>query len=483
MQSIYLNVYFTKFLICLAIICFLSMPSRSQLHVRDSIIGVLDTKLPDTERALLLAELAYLYHESKPDTALKLAMEGLDLSKKIGFKKGEAICLHRMGNAYSILGNSPRAMELTVSSMAINKKINDSTEMSRNLQNIGNHYFNQSDYQEAIRYFQTSIMFDDVKDRFNTRSLSYSGVSRSYRMLKQYDSSLIYAQQAYAVALTKKQTRPMSVALAELGNIHSALGQHTMALEYYRTSIPYGISTANNYLLCGVTRQIGTTFEKLGLTDSAYRYARLSFDMSKELGYIKGVRDASTYLSSLFRDNGNFDSAYNYLTISNDTNDSLFSDQKVKLFQVLAFDQKLDEKEEQEAAFKEKNQKLHNLQFAGIALGLVTIVILFLVYSHSIIANQKFIKTLGIVLLLLIFEFLNLLLHTPVANFTNHSPILMLVILVVLAAILAPLHHRLEHWITNKLVEKNQRIRLEAAKRTIVTIERDNVQKSNAAGK
>jgi hypothetical protein len=43
----------------------------------------------------------------------------------------------------------------------------------------------------------------------------------------------------------------------------------------------------------------------------------------------------------------------------------------------------------------------------------------------------------------------------------------MLVAMVGLAAILIPFHHKLEHWITHKMVEKNNKIRLAAAKKTI----------------
>jgi hypothetical protein len=57
------------------------------------------------------------------------------------------------------------------------------------------------------------------------------------------------------------------------------------------------------------------------------------------------------------------------------------------------------------------------------------------------------------------------------AKVKHESPVFMLLIMVALAAVLVPLHHRLEHWITHKLVEKNVRIRLAAAKRTIQQLE------------
>ena len=47
-----------------------------------------------------------------------------------------------------------------------------------------------------------------------------------------------------------------------------------------------------------------------------------------------------------------------------------------------------------------------------------------------------------------------------------------LIILVGIAALLIPLHHKLEHWIKHKMVEKNKRIRLAAAKRTIEKLEK-----------
>ncbi len=50
----------------------------------------------------------------------------------------------------------------------------------------------------------------------------------------------------------------------------------------------------------------------------------------------------------------------------------------------------------------------------------------------------------------------------------------MLLALVCIAALLVPLHHKLEKWATNKLVEKNKQIRLAAAKKTIQELEKEN---------
>ncbi len=71
----------------------------------------------------------------------------------------------------------------------------------------------------------------------------------------------------------------------------------------------------------------------------------------------------------------------------------------------------------------------------------------------------------------MIFEFINLLVHPFLERVTHHSPILMLLALVAIASLLIPLHHHVEKWIKEKMTEKNKKVRLDNAKRTIEELE------------
>ena len=133
----------------------------------------------------------------------------------------------------------------------------------------------------------------------------------------------------------------------------------------------------------------------------------------------------------------------------------------------MAFDEKLRQQEIEAAELKAKAERNHNLQYAAIAVGLITFIILFLVLSRSIIVKQKFIEFFAILGLLAVFEFINLFIHPYLANATNNSPVLMLIILIAIGALLIPLHHKLEKWITKIMIEKNKKIRLAAARKTI----------------
>jgi hypothetical protein len=65
---------------------------------------------------------------------------------------------------------------------------------------------------------------------------------------------------------------------------------------------------------------------------------------------------------------------------------------------------------------------------------------------------------MGILSLLIFFEFLTLLLHPTVKEFTHHTPIYEIMIFVAIAAILIPTHHRIEHWLIEKLLRNREQL-------------------------
>jgi hypothetical protein len=183
------------------------------------------------------------------------------------------------------------------------------------------------------------------------------------------------------------------------------------------------------------------------------------------------IRDAGRFLSMFYRKIRIPDSAFLYQDITKSANDSLFNQQKNNQMQSLVFDEKMRQQEIALTELKAQKDRGHNIQYAAITLGVITFLILFFALSHSIVVNEKWVRFFGILALLLVFELINLFIHPYLAYATGDSPFLMLMALVCIAALLIPAHHRLEHWIKNRLVEKNKKIRLAAAKKTIEHLE------------
>lgn len=163
----------------------------------------------------------------------------------------------------------------------------------------------------------------------------------------------------------------------------------------------------------------------------------------------------------------NCDSTLKYAKIFQVANDSFFSKMANEQMQDLTESANIRTMELATEKEKDEIQQKQNIQFALIALGIIVFITLYLLLSRSFITSTQVIEFFGVMALLIIFEFLNLLLHPFLEEITNHTPLIMLLVLVCLAAILIPLHHKLEKWATNRLITKNKEVRLANAKKTI----------------
>jgi hypothetical protein len=161
------------------------------------------------------------------------------------------------------------------------------------------------------------------------------------------------------------------------------------------------------------------------------------------------------------------DSVNTYFRMAMTIKDSIFNLEKIKSVQALSFREELRQQEIAAEKVKAEEERYENIQYALLGVGIIILLTFYLLLSRSFITNAKWIQFFGVVALLIVFEFLNLLLHPFLEKITHHSPILMLLSLVCIAAMLVPLHHKIEHWATAKLVEKNKEIRLANAKKTI----------------
>jgi membrane-associated HD superfamily phosphohydrolase len=140
-----------------------------------------------------------------------------------------------------------------------------------------------------------------------------------------------------------------------------------------------------------------------------------------------------------------------YLKTAMAAKDSMFSIGKIKQIQILSFNEALRQQEAAEQKRHEAEDRLTNLQLIGIAI-FIPVFFLILLFLSKGRTHRKVIEFMSVLSLLLVFEFITLFIHPFVQRISNHLPVLELAILVTLAAVLVPLHHRLTNWLRLKLV-------------------------------
>jgi len=384
----------------------------------------------------------------------------------------EAMGQASLGYYFHTNDNQPQALELFLKAMQLGEKRNNPRIMLRLYHYLSFH----SDVNKSIEYEQKVIALAKQTKELNWQILAATQIGGSYRFeLKQYDLALQYFQQAYEMNLRLKKMGKRGfdmdgTILAGLGNTYNDLHNPTLALAYFRLGLQAS-KTNEDFMMA--YRGLANYFKEIHSTDSSFYYSSKFYKLAEKSPLVFRKAAASKMLYEIYKERGNTASALKYHEIYMAANDSVNSIAKRKKVESLLIQEKERQKELAEKREQEKETQKNNLQYAAIALGLLSFVILFLLFSHTIIANQKLINFLGVVALLIVFEFLNLFLHPYLSQLTHHSPIFMLLTMVCIAGILVPVHHKIEHWTVEKLVTKNKRIRLAAAKKTIEQLENE----------
>ncbi len=366
------------------------------------------------------------------------------------------------------------ALNMALPVLSSCKSRNDTTAMLAASFVISDAYGATDNHSAAIKYCKEEIPFYMARRDKRELMYAYQNIGTLYSMAFMPDSGLAYAQMSLNIAYELKNDSLLSGPLSTIAENYIARGDYDLAMPFLKKANQYMAPRSRKALLTWNTwfnNDYAQAYLGMQQYDSSIYYAHRSLPFSIESNDIPQQLRAYQYLYKSFDAMGRQDSSNTYYRLAGAVKDSLFSREKVKAIEAASFSALLRQQEldtEKKAAEDQRNQ---NLQFALIGFGIISFIIIFLLLSRSFITNTRLISFLGVVALLIVFEFLNLLLHPFLERVTHHSPVLMLLALVCIAALLVPLHHRVEKWATHKLVEKNKQIRLAEAKRTIEKLE------------
>jgi len=445
-------------------------------QVRDSLNTVLVASSPDTAKVMALCLLSG--YEQDNVKRLSLVNKALALARKIKFEKGEAQCYYILGNYFTGSSDIPKSLEYHLKALKIREKLNLTQGIALSLVGIGFVYFQQQNYEEALAYNLKAVQVSKQINIPNRWISLYVKIGDIYLKQNKLDSALIYYTRSYQSADTKEGKSHLSFSLIGLGDVHTAMGNTELAFSYYRMSVANAIESFKNnnrsilyrVSLAGSYFALAKLFTKTSNKDSAIYYAKQTLTMFGLDQNKRRVGQVARLLAQLYK-NRDDKEAFRYLEMAMEAQDSVFSGSNTAQMQSITFSEQERQRELNESKLKDTEERKNNLQFAAIAIGLITFIVLFFALSSSIIVKTKFIEFFGILGLLAVFEFINLFIHPYLAHLTNDSPVLMLGVLIAIGALLIPVHRRLEKWITKIMVEKNKKIRLDAAKKTIASLE------------
>lgn len=443
----------------------------AQKQKADSLIELLNTEKADTAKVKLLWQLAGIINAYDPGEALLYSQKALNLATAIKYTEGQSKSLGAMAITYNTIGNYTKALDLNLRKLKLEEKGNNPRNLAMALLNIGIVYRYQEEYAEALKYYYRSDSVINEHHIEDAKYYIYMNLGDVYDKMNNNDSAFNYFNRSLILSNNLKNNDYIGNSMTGLGHTYFKQGNSAFSLLHYRAAIEYLTAADNDDVLCEALLGLATLYQQqLQKNDSAVYYASLSLKIAKKDGFLTKQLEAADFLANHFKKANNIDSAYVYLQQVNKLNDSINGKAKIRELQLMSSNETLRQQEIEENKQKVKKERKQQLQLLFIGIFIPGFFLITLLLSQIRIATRV-IKILGILSLLILFEYLTLLLHPTVAAFTNHTPVYEMFIFVAIAAILIPAHHRIENWLIKKLTQRTESIKLKKVKMTEKTNE------------
>ncbi len=439
----------------LLFLIFVCNTALAQPVKKDSLLKLLQTEKQDSNRVTLLWNLAEQYQFFKPDTTLQLAQQALLLSRHIKYTEGESRSLAVMATGQYLLGNYSAALNNYTLKLQIEEKRNSSRNYASALSNIGLMYILLADYPNALNYLHradSTVEAAGATARKEIKNSILVNLGETFYRMKKMDSANYYFNEALLTGINNQDGFHQGASLLGIGNVKAAEGKDSIALSNYRKALLFLNDGTNNDMICETAIGMANVFKKTGQADSALHYAKFAFSTGKKDGFLSRELDAASFLSNFFKDRKRYDSAFVYMEQAVLLHDSLKGQAKTREAMIISSNEQLRQAELAEQKQREKESRLQQLQILAICIFIPVFFLITLAVSRIRI-HRNVVRFMGVVSLLLFFEFLVLLLHPLIGELTHHNKVLELLILVVIGAGLVPLHHKMEKIVIAKLTK------------------------------
>ncbi|MBK6381335.1 MAG: tetratricopeptide repeat protein [Chitinophagaceae bacterium] len=433
----------------------------------DSIVQKVTVERNEDKKFDLLISLIGTEINNNPEWCIETGLKILNQSQSDNRNIEMTVAYSFLGQGYRLLGNSIKALDYHHKAIATAEKTNNLSALAFAENQTAHIYRDREEYDKAATIYLSSTAHADKGKNETIKAWAPANLGAVYLATNNLDSSLMYSQRAYEIFVRLEIIdNNKGFLFTNLGGVHSKMGNTQLAVSYFNMAINGYEGTSNSRYLNMLYNGLAEHYQRFKQTDSCAFYARKAIAVVNNTSFFYLSSKPAKLLADIY-EKTNCDSTLKYAKVLKTASDSLSSSKTNQQILLMTFEEDLRQQEVAAEKLKEEEQRKQNIQYALIALGIIVLLTLYLLLSRSFITNTKLIEFFGVVALLIVFEFLNLLLHPFLERVTHHSPVLMLLALVCIAALLVPLHHKVEKWATLKLVEKNKQIRLAAAKKTI----------------
>lgn len=327
-------------------------------------------------------------YQGNMDSCLKYLQLGLTFYEKLNRIDKVSHVYNDIAVAWNSRGNYELALRNHLKALELRKEFGNAQYISMSYNNIGLIYRAKNDFAKALAFYHKSLQLkrklNDEQGILNT-TINLGSV---YNSMGKYDSAYLFSKDAFERATSLKKHNDQ---LAAKGNMAAALcgiKRYPDALKLLsgmEEEIGHG---GDKKILITVYKTYGTIYQETGVYHSAQAYFEKGLAYSEQIDRLESKMAFSERLSTVYALQGNYPKAYSYLIKSKTYREALFNEENIRQANELSAVYENQEKESKISTLSLQNEA-SELRNKWLLLTAVLLSILVFLIWNSLRSNRR----------------------------------------------------------------------------------------------
>ena len=422
----------------------------------------------DTTKEMAYASMGdYYLSADEKLLAFRNFLEALQVAEKSDKESLLNDAWEHLSRFYSSIQEYAKAIDYRMKMYEQDRKAGRILDIIRDEYSMGDLFTHSKQPDLALKMYERAIAFADSVDydllkidpyfRIFNMYFNIHQYARGYSYLMTHQSIVIFLQnmgyqyfldQLYAMALTER-------------------GRYDSANYYFRKAEPDMDRKSNPEQHYNFYTAVGDFNVLRKDYPQAIAYYQKAYNIGEKVKDLDEQETCAQMLDSVYSLAGDYKSAHFYNIQYHAVRDSLRDMSRDADLLKMEVENDNQRRERLAREEEERVEHRHNLQYLGFTIGLVALFVA-LVMLGWFAVPAGFIRALGFVSFIFLFEFIILLADKSIQRWTHDEPWKVLMIKIGLAAVLVPLHHWLEHKVIHflshrKRVARVKEVQIEAS--------------------
>jgi len=348
-----------------------------------------ENQLIGLDRLKLLKKLAF-NETNNQDLRLKYCEELIQLS--IAQKNDEYLYkgYYQLGNSYTYVGDSQKAIKAFFQSAAIAVKNGDLRLEGTAYMAIANVYSNLENFENASLYYDKSIKMLRIENDSILLATVVLNAGDFYLKNEKYAAALNNFEESGHIFKALNYSAGIAYNKGNMGMVYAELGKDQLAENNINEAIVVLEETQDYSPMITYLMYMADIYVRKENLNKAILYADRGHELAVKYDFKEEIRDANLKLSELYKSNGDFEASYKYLKNYFAYRDSIINIETIENIADLRTNFEVSQKQIEVDLLDQKQQKQRITIFATIiALILITILTITLFRRNSFIKKTS----------------------------------------------------------------------------------------------